>query len=110
MYKEEALLETKKQWIWLRDNPGRSKIDYFTENNIKYVPRGACYLCQYVRDTFGVCAGACPIQWTEDGRFCISTGSPFLAWNRARTKDAKAFHAQEMVNLVDAALKGRINL
>lgn len=105
---KEALLKTRAQWVWLRDNPGKKKSDYFKAHGIDIddVPIFGCYLCEYVIKNYActsciVQCTYCLVQWPENN--CQSFNSPYFAWNRSWISE-KSSHAQDIIDLVDDAL------
>ena len=80
----EALKQSRAMWLWLYENPGKSKVDYlkevgYADAQIKY----NCFICEYnIRGSF--CHGDCPIKWVEVDSTapytCEYPESPYWQW------------------------------
>lgn len=99
--RKDALEECKKQWLWMANNPGRKKKDYFDETGIKEIPRFGCYACEYDKqheDKF--CYEKCIIDWGE-GRVCFCGRAAYDEWRRAKTLEESRNAALKIVKLCE---------
>jgi hypothetical protein len=97
-------------WQWLADRPGKSKDEYFEEEDPASLHamyhHAFCYLCEYTAVHELTCT-ACPIQWTDAPNCaaapCYDLGSPYRAWADRYHFNAEAAH--EIVRRAKIALE-----
>jgi hypothetical protein len=85
-----------EQWRWLRDNPGKSKMEYFKEvlgydsKQLKECEEfWFCFACKEVADTYQNDFGCeyCPVTWKKDQSCiapCADFDAPFRKWRDAK--------------------------
>ena len=106
----EALKQSRAMWLWLYENPGKSKIDYLREIGVE----GAkivnnCFICEYnIRGSY--CQGDCPIIWAKEypnGPYaCEDSESPYREWLDSVTSSEKAHEAAgKIIDLHDEAIE-----
>jgi len=99
MNKEEAVRKTIKMWIWLIENPAKSKYQYLreVENLIpRHMPTNECYLClAFLDEGWPICLD-CPLYEVNGGDSCNSFSSPFSLW-KVGTIEERVHHAQKIV-------------
>jgi hypothetical protein len=97
--KREALIECRKMWGWLADNPRAYKHEYFKAKHIRRV-NASCFACEYFRTHQGnSCKGNCILHW-KGGR-CLADNSEYTKWGNSLNKREAAL---AIVSLCDQAL------
>lgn len=79
MTREEAILNHRKMWNWLADNPGRWKEDYLRKYDPEAELYSNCYLCEYVREHHNCYCEGCPVEW-PDGCCTDDSGRLYNKW------------------------------
>ena len=106
----EALKQSRAMWLWLCDNPGRSKGDYLKEvgyfdAQIKY----QCFICHHhIKGSY--CQGDCPLIWAEEypnePYTCEYPESPYWQWlDSLFGTDEEHEAAGKIIDLHDQAIE-----
>ena len=110
-----TLLETLKQsramWLWLYENPGKSKVDYLYYKNI-HPPSSIkhfCFICHHhIKGEY--CQGDCPIIWAEEypnePYICEYPESPYWQWLDSLSGSEEEHEAAgKIIDLHDEAIE-----
>ena len=107
----EALKQSRAMWLWLYENPGKSKIDYLYD-----VPRlidpskvlNGCYICHHhITNPVVGCEGNCPINWGDYRPYaCELIISPYYQWTEAEPGSEEEHEAAgKIIDLHDEAIE-----
>ena len=105
----EALKQSRAMWLWLYENPGRSKIDYLEEVGIKpFNIKNFCFICDYhITNIAAGCVGDCPINWGNYRPYaCESPESPYWRWLDSLSGSEEEHEAAgKIIDLHDEAIE-----
>lgn len=99
--REQAIVEHRKMWRWLAENPEKSKGDYVLDELIKKGINikgmiNQCFLCTYT----GAHCESCPLDWGSATNCCDEgNASLFKKWIHARSIEEKAKLARQIAEL-----------
>ena len=115
--REEAIQEHRKMWTWIAEETLKqkrkvTKEDYFLHFQIKDIPKGNCYLCEYTFQfieksdlKFIIHCSFCPVYWASPEITGIPATCSFNAFYRWKEiKDDEFYQeaselAMEIANL-----------
>ena len=106
--KRKALEICRELWLWLADNPEKSKDDW--PGWKEYWPMiSGCPCCEYIRHRypFGILnCHRCLLKWpiSRWAHSCLDDDTPYSAWLEPKSVDDRVGSALEIVALCDEAL------